>query len=65
MKRNVDPKIVEVVARPEDARPLTHSFSALPIPRGDFAVEMANDPTIVVSQATLPGEPKVLVLPGN
>ncbi len=33
--------------------------------RNDFAVEMANDPTIVVSQATLPGEPKVLVLPGN
>lgn len=33
--------------------------------RNDFQVEMANDPTIVVSQATLPSEPKVLVLPGN
>jgi L-ascorbate metabolism protein UlaG (beta-lactamase superfamily) len=33
--------------------------------RTDFAVETANEPTIVVSQATLPGEPKVLVLPGN
>jgi L-ascorbate metabolism protein UlaG (beta-lactamase superfamily) len=31
----------------------------------DFAVERGNDPTIVVSQATLPAEPKVLVLPGN
>jgi L-ascorbate metabolism protein UlaG (beta-lactamase superfamily) len=33
--------------------------------RDDFRVEMAKEPTIVVSQATLPGEPKVLVLPGN
>jgi L-ascorbate metabolism protein UlaG (beta-lactamase superfamily) len=31
----------------------------------EFAVERGNDPTIVVSQATLPAEPKVLVLPGN
>ena len=31
----------------------------------DFAVERGTDPTIVVSQATLPSEPKVLVLPGN
>jgi L-ascorbate metabolism protein UlaG (beta-lactamase superfamily) len=31
----------------------------------DFAVERGSDPTIVVSQATLPAEPKVLVLPGN
>jgi L-ascorbate metabolism protein UlaG (beta-lactamase superfamily) len=33
--------------------------------RTDFAVETAKEPTIVVSQATLPAEPKVLVLPGN
>jgi L-ascorbate metabolism protein UlaG (beta-lactamase superfamily) len=33
--------------------------------RTDFPVEMAKEPTIVVSQRTLPGEPKVLVLPGN
>lgn len=33
--------------------------------RNDFPVEMATDPTLVVSQATLPSEPKVLVLPGN
>lgn len=33
--------------------------------RGDFPVEMAASPTLVVSQATLPSEPKVLVLPGN
>jgi L-ascorbate metabolism protein UlaG (beta-lactamase superfamily) len=33
--------------------------------RGDFPVEMADNPTIVVSQSTLPKEPKVLVLPGN
>jgi L-ascorbate metabolism protein UlaG (beta-lactamase superfamily) len=33
--------------------------------RADFPVEMATEPTIVVSQTTLPGEPKVLVLPGN
>lgn len=33
--------------------------------RNDFAVETANDPMIVVSQAMLPSEPKVLVLPGN
>lgn len=31
----------------------------------DFAVERGSDPVIVVSQATLPAEPKVLVLPGN
>jgi L-ascorbate metabolism protein UlaG (beta-lactamase superfamily) len=33
--------------------------------RADFPVEAAKEPTIVVSQATLPGAPKVLVLPGN
>jgi L-ascorbate metabolism protein UlaG (beta-lactamase superfamily) len=33
--------------------------------RNDFPVETAAEPTIVVSQATLPSEPKVLVLPGN
>jgi L-ascorbate metabolism protein UlaG (beta-lactamase superfamily) len=33
--------------------------------RNDFAVEMGKVPTIVVSQATLPAEPKVLVLPGR
>ena len=33
--------------------------------RGDFPVEMAEAASIVVSQATLPAEPKVLVLPGN
>jgi L-ascorbate metabolism protein UlaG (beta-lactamase superfamily) len=33
--------------------------------RGDFPVETAETPTIVVSQETLPTEPKVLVLPGN
>jgi L-ascorbate metabolism protein UlaG (beta-lactamase superfamily) len=33
--------------------------------RADFAVEMATEPTIVVSQPTLPTEPKVLVLPGS
>jgi L-ascorbate metabolism protein UlaG (beta-lactamase superfamily) len=31
----------------------------------DFAVERSNESTIVISQATLPSEPKVLVLPGN
>ncbi len=31
----------------------------------DFPTERAADPTIVVSQATLPIEPKILVLPGN
>ena len=31
----------------------------------DFAVERSSDPTIVVSQPTLPSEPKVLVLPGS
>jgi L-ascorbate metabolism protein UlaG (beta-lactamase superfamily) len=31
----------------------------------DFAVERGSEPTIVISQATLPSEPKVLVLPGN
>ena len=30
-----------------------------------FPVEMASEPTITVSQATLPGDPKVLVLPGQ
>jgi L-ascorbate metabolism protein UlaG (beta-lactamase superfamily) len=33
--------------------------------RGDFPVEMAKEPTIVVSQGTLPAAPKVLVLPGG
>jgi L-ascorbate metabolism protein UlaG (beta-lactamase superfamily) len=33
--------------------------------RDDFLVETAKEPMIVVSQATLPSEPKVLVLPGN
>jgi len=33
--------------------------------RDDFVVEIAGEPMIVVSQATLPGEPKVLVLPGS
>ena len=33
--------------------------------RNDFPVETANEPAIVVSQATLPAQPKVLVLPGN
>jgi L-ascorbate metabolism protein UlaG (beta-lactamase superfamily) len=33
--------------------------------RTDFPVEMASGTSVVVSQATLPGEPKVLVLPGN
>jgi L-ascorbate metabolism protein UlaG (beta-lactamase superfamily) len=32
---------------------------------GDFPVERSSESTIVVSQATLAGEPKVLVLPGN
>jgi L-ascorbate metabolism protein UlaG (beta-lactamase superfamily) len=31
----------------------------------DFAVERGSEPTIVISQPTLPSEPKVLVLPGN
>jgi len=31
----------------------------------DFTVERSGEPTIVVSQATLPAEPKVLVLPGS
>ncbi len=31
----------------------------------DFTVERSSESTIVVSQATLPSEPKVLVLPGN
>jgi L-ascorbate metabolism protein UlaG (beta-lactamase superfamily) len=31
----------------------------------DFPVERSADPSIVVSQATLPGSPKILVLPGN
>ena len=33
--------------------------------RSDFPVETATAPTIVVAQATLPAEPKVLVLPGS
>ena len=33
--------------------------------RNDFAVKTATEPVIIVSQATLPSEPKVLVLPGN
>jgi L-ascorbate metabolism protein UlaG (beta-lactamase superfamily) len=33
--------------------------------RGDFAVEMGKESSMVVSQATLPAEPKVLVLPGR
>jgi L-ascorbate metabolism protein UlaG (beta-lactamase superfamily) len=33
--------------------------------RGDLPVEMGKEPTIVVSQPTLPAEPKVLVLPGR
>jgi L-ascorbate metabolism protein UlaG (beta-lactamase superfamily) len=33
--------------------------------RNDFPVETATEPVIVVSQAALPSEPKVLVLPGN
>ncbi len=33
--------------------------------RADFPVEMASEASIVVSQAALPQEPKVLVLPGN
>jgi L-ascorbate metabolism protein UlaG (beta-lactamase superfamily) len=33
--------------------------------RETFAVETARDPVLVVSQATMPAEPKVLVLPGN
>jgi L-ascorbate metabolism protein UlaG (beta-lactamase superfamily) len=33
--------------------------------RTDFPVEMASSSTIVVSQQSLPSEPKVLVLPGN
>jgi L-ascorbate metabolism protein UlaG (beta-lactamase superfamily) len=33
--------------------------------RHDFPVEMGKEPAIVVSQATLPAEPRVLVLPGR
>ena len=33
--------------------------------RADFAVEMGKESSVVVSQATLPTEPKVLVLPGR
>jgi L-ascorbate metabolism protein UlaG (beta-lactamase superfamily) len=33
--------------------------------RGDFAVEMSDKPAVVISQATLPSQPKVLVLPGR
>ena len=48
-----------------------HSFNPYTLNRflerigADFAVERGSDPTIIVSQATLPSEPKVLVLPGN
>ncbi|RZI39247.1 hypothetical protein EGT07_29955, partial [Herbaspirillum sp. HC18] len=33
--------------------------------RGDFPVETAENPVMVVSQATLPSTPKILVLPGH
>ena len=33
--------------------------------RGDFPVEMAESPVMVVSQAKLPGAPKIVVLPGQ
>ncbi len=33
--------------------------------RSDFPIEMASDPMMVISQPTLPNEPKVVVLPGN
>jgi L-ascorbate metabolism protein UlaG (beta-lactamase superfamily) len=33
--------------------------------RGEFPVEMSDKSSVVVSQATLPREPKVLVLPGR
>lgn len=33
--------------------------------RGDFPVEMADSPVLVVSQATMPGTPKIVVLPGQ
>ena len=33
--------------------------------RNDFPTETASEPSIVVSQPTLPSEPKVLVLPGH
>lgn len=33
--------------------------------RGDFAVEMAESPVMVVSQATMPSTPKIVVLPGQ
>ena len=33
--------------------------------RGEFPVEMAESSVLVVSQATLPSNPKILVLPGN
>jgi L-ascorbate metabolism protein UlaG (beta-lactamase superfamily) len=33
--------------------------------RGDFAVEMSDKSSVVVSQATLQGDAKVLVLPGR
>ena len=48
-----------------------HYFNALTLNRfleqvrGDFAVEMEGSTTIILSQATLPAEPKVLVLPGG
>ena len=37
----------------------------LEVIRADFPTETASEPTIVVSQPTLPSEPKVLVLPGR
>jgi L-ascorbate metabolism protein UlaG (beta-lactamase superfamily) len=33
--------------------------------RGEFPVEMADSPVMIASQATLPGNPKIVVLPGN
>ena len=31
----------------------------------DFPAEFASDPVLVVSAKTLPGKPKIIVLPGN
>jgi hypothetical protein len=33
--------------------------------RPDFAVEMSQIPSVVISKTTLPEKPKVLVLPGQ
>lgn len=47
-----------------------HYFNQITLTRfldaiaGDFSVETAKEASIVISQATLPSEPKVLVLPG-